>query len=157
MYGRLDVDEVGDRFERDVELGVREPVARGLRGGENGAPRIDAIEPFEDGLGSICEGVGQVGGELRARSLARHGNGCLGAACAVEDLDHVGQVDELRSDEDVVALRAVGHAAAVPALEALFDRLAYELAEPDPLHQIVGGAPVVVEHRLGRAPSIAEE
>ena len=60
---------------------------------------------------------------------SRDRDGGLDPVSPMEDLDHVGEVHEPRGDEDLVALQPLGHAAAVPALEGLLDRVADEAVE----------------------------
>lgn len=51
-----------------------------------------------------------------------------------------------RADQDLLPLEFLRHAASVPALEALLDRVANELVEADPRHQVIRCPPMLLEH-----------
>ena len=56
-----------------------------------------------------------------------------------------------------MAFESLGHSSPVPAFEALLDRVPNELIEAEPRHELIRGAPVVLEHRLGKLSPGSQE
>jgi hypothetical protein len=75
----------------------------------------------------------------------------------VVHLDHVGQVDQPRGHQDLLAAGALGHALTVPPFERLLDAVPDPLGQAQPLGQAVRGPPVVLQHRLGGPPAVTGE
>ena len=56
-----------------------------------------------------------------------------------------------------MAFESLGHSSPVPAFEALLDRVPDELVETESRHELIRGAPVVLEHRLRKLSPGSQE
>ena len=125
-------------------------------GRDHRVPVGGRVEPAREHLGLVAEQLHEVRIELGAAAVAGDRYGGVEASAAVEDLDHVGEVDHPRGHLDVVALQ-LERAAAVPRLECLPEALANLLAQPQTLRQLVGGEVMVLEHVLQRTAPVAQK
>jgi hypothetical protein len=155
--GRLHVGEVGDRLQRGPELRVGQPhLQRWLRR-DDGVPAAGLVEAHEQRRRLGGEDVDHLRVELRPAPLPGDRDRRVGPAGAVEDLDHVGQRDQPGAEEDLLPPRSLGHALTVPALEGLLDAVANPLGQPQPCRQLIGGEPVILQHRFGRPAAVTEK
>src|SRR6185437_15734511 len=82
------------------------------------------------------ETVDQARVELCAPPLAGHLQRGVSAACVMECLDAVGQVDQANGRSEVIAAGRTGYPSPVPSLKGLQQRLAHRGAELQPPGEI---------------------
>ena len=121
-------------------------------------PAVLVVEVAEDVRRDVAEEIDRGAGRTASRGGTRATSTAAGTPPQpVEDLDDVGEVDEPRGHDDLVALGALGYAAAVPALEGLLDRPSGRGVDAEAGGQLVGGSPVVREHGAGVVAASGEE
>ena len=145
---RLEIDEVGQRHERGVDLGPGQAPAPGRLGGQHRVPRRDVAESG----GERRSGRDEPPAELRVVPAAGappdDGGHRVDAAQAVEHLGVAGERHDPGGESDPLAAELARHATAVPAGVRLAERGDDGLAESE-----LGGQPLgdlAVRRRSGR-------
>jgi hypothetical protein len=127
------VGEVGDRFERRVELVLGQGGLQGRLGVDQRRPVVLTRRVAQDVIGHCAERVDHG----RVEVLASLGPGdldrAIGATAAVVDLDGVGEVEQPHRQRDRVAADVIGDTLAVPTGEHLVQRPAHVLTELEAL------------------------
>ena len=117
---RLEVDEVGDRLEDILELLVRDHRRERRFGRDHGVPVASPRRGRRTGPAPAAQKSStSAGSNSLPLRVPRGRDGRLDAVGAVEDLDHVGEVDQPRREQDLLALEPERGVLAVPALEGL--------------------------------------
>ena len=154
---RLEIGEVGDRLQRRPQLLLGQLHRQRRLDGHQRLPTADRVELVEQLGGGVTEHLDQLRIELRPPTRLGDGQRRVDTADPMEHLDHVGQVHQPRGDEDLVAACAVRFPLAIPPFERLRHAVAHRLVDTQPLSQRIGGAPMVLEHRVHRPPALTEE
>ncbi len=128
---RPQVGEVGDGFERVVDLGLGEPRPQAGFGVDERDPVGLFVGCGQQVVRVAAELVDDVGIELCAASFASDLEGGVDAVLVVVDLDDVGDVEQPDRQRDLVAADLGRDTLAVPAGEHLLERLTHVGTEPE--------------------------
>jgi hypothetical protein len=144
---RFHVDQVPIASRATSSASPLDPVEARLRV-DHLAPARRRVETFEQLRGVIAESAREVGVELTAAALLRHGSRAGDPSPVVVDLDDVREGDDPSRQRDVGSLDPVRDALAVPALIGLPQRVAHGGRQTDPARELslkrgVGIEPVV--------------
>src|SRR6185436_2726213 len=111
---RLQLGEVTDRAQVPVEVSLRDRLVQRWLQLHDRLPARRRVQLPEQLRGSAAEQIDQTGIELCAAAFTGHRDRGVGAARTAEDLDHVGQVDEPRADDTLLAAQPEGPFAIPP-------------------------------------------
>ena len=136
------VREVGHGLQDRVEFTLAQPPAQSRFGLDQRLEFGHGVQVGEDLTGCAAEQVHQPGIEVRALPGPGHFDGSFGAACPMEHLDGVSEVEQPHQTRDVLTPDTVGDSLGIPAREDLPERVAHLGGEAEPSGQLSGGQAV---------------
>src|SRR6202007_2235721 len=130
--------ELTDRRERVIKLGAADHGGQRRLGINHQAPAVRRVKVIEDERSPPAEHLDEIRIELGAAALAGDCNRRVDTADAPEHLDDISQVDQPRTDRDLVTAKAAG-TLAVPALITLPEAGPHLLAQAKACRELVRG------------------